>query len=253
MIFFAESEFQLSMIRTNFPLCKNVYYVRDYKFAKVFIIPFFLSIQFFKKGSFNCVSCDHRSLSTIIAILLSQILPINVFIGCDGLHSIMIDQKKYMHLYWNVSKFKVLLLKVCENYIIKAKRIHLLENYANSLSLNYKICSRTVFFIDQPGLTTVKDIIFVSNYAFKNDFNFYLVLHPRSLTCYSKFPIWDFSSNEIYSSNSIIIGYASTVLFLSNINNIPNYLILKNHNSYITDLQFYLLNNGTKNINQLLA
>ncbi|MDA9120377.1 hypothetical protein N9J83_09620, partial [Opitutales bacterium] len=120
-------------------------------------------------------------------------------------------------------------------------------------NINNNIYSKTVFFIDQPGLTCVNDINLAFKYSLQNDYKFYLVLHPRNMNSYSKFPIWIHSSNEIYSINSIIIGYSSTIFLFANIIKIPNYIIKKNSHPYIIDLQNYLFNNGTKDYNQLLA
>ena len=249
-IIFVESEFQSEL--ASLIDQKYIYYTRNYSLV---VLIFFVLSRFCFHYIFNniriFISADHRSFATLFLSNIKSIFPIRHYIIEDGLHSIMVDLYKDKYLYWNCSFIKKQLLKYFLHTILHTDRIKLLEAYTKKLLIpsNDKIY---LFFIDQPGLTSFHDCDKLIKFCKVNRIVFKFVKHPRNNQINISFPLWEKPSDQIFIKNSIIVGYASSILYFCNKININNYILnINTSEPYIIGIQQLLLSSGSQKINKL--
>jgi len=196
-ISFVQSGLQLSLATTISPNSQIVnvrrplrYRILDTLIATVQLI----SALFVQK---KIAIYDHRNILTIIATALCKAAPSRfncVYIGDDGMHSLIVDKYGRKHLYWRTSIFKKILLKALEKEVLSLKRIHSLKDmrsystrdsifvdFYNLLGKSEKTLIQSSIFIDQPGVVDAMTTQEIADLVTElNRYNHIeIILHPR--------------------------------------------------------------------------
>ena len=158
----------------------------------------------------------------------------NLYVGDDGMHSILVDLFGKKHLYISCSTIKKKIMKLVEEEILKTNRLQCnlnIRSYKYDSVFKDKIVRRNraigggnyTLFIDQPGLMTnyLKcDEQYINKILYENNCQTVLV-HPRSskrdLNAYKELNfriIRPENSEEYIIDNNIsnVIGLHSTLL-----------------------------------------
>lgn len=165
---FIQSEFQLSIATTVSPSSRIILLRRPlgFRIYDSFLGISRLTIALLRKK--RIAIYDHRSLLASYAAFICKFFPSRmqfIFIGDDGMHSLIVDKYGAKHLYWRTKIFKKFILKKVESTVLSFKRIHALKDMtaysaAGSIFVDYyshfdtkkTLSLRPVIFIDQPGV-----------------------------------------------------------------------------------------------------
>ena len=240
-ISFVQSEFQLSIANTVTPNSQVVNVRRPFRyriFDTILACTWLLSALFLRK---KIAIYDHRNILTVIAVALCKVAPSRfdcVYIGDDGMHSLIVDKYGETYLYWRTKTLKKLQLKALEKGVLSLKRIHALKDMRSysvkgSIFIDFYSCLDTceaspinsAIFIDQPGILDFMDEKEAA--AFAEELRFYkdieVIMHPRRKD-HSLYRSLGFRARtspnievELKTLNESIevIGYCSTVLLAS--------------------------------------
>lgn len=186
----------------------------------------------------NIVIYDHRNPLVVIAAIICRIFPSRfkcIFIGEDGLHSLIVDKYQQKFLYWQTTSLKAFLLKKVEVEVLNFKRIHALKDMrahsaTGSLFVDYYSCLGkaqtsligSTIFIDAPAVMDSMDLGEISEFSamLKTYKNVEIILHPRRQdhSFYKRLGFAARYSPDIEAELSAadktiqVIGYFSTVL-----------------------------------------
>lgn len=174
-ISFVQSEFQFSVATTVTPDSKTIFLRRSLGFRIYDTILGCSRVTLALLRKKRIAIYDHRSLLAVFAAFMCSLFPSRlkfVFIGDDGMHSLIVDKYGAKHLYWRVKIFKKFLLKKVEPTVLSFKRIHALKDmtaYSVEGSIfidyyNHFVAKKTsslspVIFVDQPGVIDTMDSI----------------------------------------------------------------------------------------------
>lgn len=140
---------------------------------------------------------DHRNILALAAVLLCKVFPSRfdyVYIGDDGLHSLVVDKYREKYLYWNTSSFKKAVLKRFYKDILFFRRIHALKDMraysvAGSIFIDFynllvpgnKLIASSAIFIDQPGVLQAMNSAEIINFSelLRSYKNLEVISHPR--------------------------------------------------------------------------
>lgn len=145
----------------------------------------------------NVVIYDHRNLLAIIAAFTCKIFPSRfgfIFIGEDGLHSLMVDKYKKKFLFWQTSPVKEFLLKRVGDQVLSFKRLHAIKDMRTytvpgSIFMDFygyyggecKKTTTSVLFIDAPAVMDCMNSCEIKDLSalLKTYTNVEIILHPR--------------------------------------------------------------------------
>lgn len=167
-ISFVQSEFQLSIVGTITPNSQVVNVRRPFRhrfFDTILACAQLISALFSRK---KIAIYDHRNILAVVAVFLCKAVPSRfdcVYIGDDGLHSLVVDKYGEKYLYWRTKSFKKAILRKLKKDILLHRRIHALKDMRSysvegSIFIDFysRLTTRTespiksAIFIDQPGV-----------------------------------------------------------------------------------------------------
>ena len=213
---------------------------------------------------------DHRN-SILVALLL--ILPSskrrNLFIGDDGMHSLLVDIYGTRYLYYETSRIKELLMKLICNEIIKTNRYQQILNLPRQSYFNFyngnkvknkslKTTDSETIFIDQPHI--IREYLKTNPHYLKEilDKNKCkkVLLHPRNRQ-YCTFKILGLvtikpkCAETFIINNNIkkVIGLHSTLLMFCAMNNIKIEFLKPPSETYYNKKYIYDCQSIIKKIN----
>ena len=182
---------------------------------------------------------DHRNINIFLFLVIT--IPCKhkrdlMYVGDDGLHSLVVDQFKEKYLNWNTHYLKKFVLSIYRKPILELKRLHALQDNRKvspkgSIFIDYydqqeKSKSQPqkykVLFIDQPTMVENLDDLELNKLKnrLKSEEDIKILLHPSR----KNFSIFNDLNIETFRSNNIerdlkhlrhkvkVISYCSTVL-----------------------------------------
>ena len=238
-ISFVQSEFQMKVANVIAPgtriiLVRRPLYCRIFDtFVSATILLFFI---FSRK---KIAIYDHRNPLVLIAAVLCKWFPCyfgQVYIGDDGLHSLMVDRYKNRFLYWQTKPLKAYLIKKFEKQVLEFKRSHAIKDmreYSAAGSLFFDFYGNleksqtstqigSAIFIDAPAVLNCMQLNEINELT--DMLSMYnrieIILHPRrkDVSFYEKLGFATRLSPNIESELRTldktveVIGYFSTVL-----------------------------------------
>lgn len=247
-IFIVESEFQFRLAKANeAKLDKIVNLTGKQIFVKIFFTIFLIR---YRSPKTKFISADHRSIATLILVMINAFCRINIFVMEDGFHTLLVDECGAKHLFWNCSHIKKFIMGFFKKEILNLKRYRAIGKYCNQIIQEQKASRSYVFFVDQPGLTSHNDIISVEQISKKLKRPCVLLSHPRAKVIHSQ-SILSLKNNDeaLGYVDSIFYGYCSTLLLLAVLlGHDVNLILLKAKDVtseevrlYMTDIQNLLL------------
>ena len=237
-ISFVQSEFQRSIAGTITPDSQIVNVRRPFKHRIFDTISACVQLSSALFSRERIAIYDHRNILVIVAVVLCKVFPSRVdcvYVGDDGLHSLIVDKYGDKYLYWRTKTFKKVILRKLEKEVLLHKRIHALKDmrtysvqgsifidFYSRLTTRIESPNKSAIFIDQPGVidamtpTEITDLsVLLGSYK-----DLEVIAHPRRGDD-GFFEELGFSSRESPSieaelkslDTSIdLVGYFSTVL-----------------------------------------
>ena len=197
VVSFVQSEFQARLVRNTLPNSSIVVMPRNnWKYViDIFLLTYQLlfSLLINKK----VIIFDHRNpliiISAVFSIFSNASLR-NIYVGDDGMHSVLVDKFHDKFLYWRVKPLKKVLLRLVENRILNFNRIQSLveikrtgdcdteyRSYFDTVSCKTRSFKSKNIYIDQPGILEAMSNSNLQSFLndLKKHSDILVLLHPR--------------------------------------------------------------------------
>ena len=238
IVSFVQSEFQERIALLTFPGAKIVK-IRRHLLQRIFDTIYALIFLMFRTKHFQKIIIhDHRNPLVLFAIVMCNMKRkfINkLYIGDDGMYSVLVDIHGSKYLYWNTRYIKKILMKYFEKKILNVNRLQTLKkintgffkskyfvSYFDKIQRIKPTFHTKNIFIDQPGVIKSMSIKSRSEFIKKLELisDLTIVLHPRQDNASIYYPkkfktIRCFSTeSEIRAANKSlkIFGFFSTTM-----------------------------------------